>query len=100
MTKPLVHPAQSCMIAFMIMKATKISRGGQISVPAQIRRRWNTSRVLLEDQGDRLVVHPAPDDPITAFRGSLADVPTTSEELRAGARADELASEERRLRDA
>ena len=87
------------MILCMIMKGTKISRGGQISVPAEIRRRWNTSRVMLEDRGDSLVIHPAADDPIAAFRGSLADIPTTSDELRVAARADELASEERRLSD-
>ncbi len=81
------------------MKLTKISRGGQISVPAEVRKRWNTSRVTLEDRGDSLVIHPASDDPIAAFRGSLAGIPTTSDEIRAVARADELAAEDRRLSD-
>jgi AbrB family looped-hinge helix DNA binding protein len=57
----------------MSMKArTRISKGGQISIPAAIRRRWGTSTVALDDQGDRLVIEPAPDDPIAAAEGSLA----------------------------
>jgi bifunctional DNA-binding transcriptional regulator/antitoxin component of YhaV-PrlF toxin-antitoxin module len=62
------------MIAFMCMKMRmKISRGGQISVPAAIRHRWGTSTVSLEDQGERVVIEPAPDDPIAAAEGALAE---------------------------
>ncbi len=60
------------MVGFMIMKVTKISRGGQISVPAAVRKRWATSRVLLRDEGDRLVVEPASEDPVSAVRGMAA----------------------------
>jgi len=85
------------MVAFMYMKQIRITRGGQISVPAEVRRRWNTSRVTLDDRGDRLIVAPAPDDPITALRGSLKGrIDISSEELRAQARADERAAGERR----
>lgn len=89
------------MIESMTMKArTKISKGGQISIPASVRRRWGTSTVALEDQGDRLVIEPAPDDPIAAAEGSLAaefgsiDVAA----LRRIAREDARAAEERRAR--
>jgi bifunctional DNA-binding transcriptional regulator/antitoxin component of YhaV-PrlF toxin-antitoxin module len=62
------------MISFMCMKMRmKISRGGQISVPAAIRHRWGTSTVSLEDQGERVVIEPAPDDPIAAAEGALAE---------------------------
>jgi bifunctional DNA-binding transcriptional regulator/antitoxin component of YhaV-PrlF toxin-antitoxin module len=62
------------MISFMLMKMRmKISRGGQISVPAAIRHRWGTSTVSLEDQGERVVIEPAPDDPIAAAEGALAE---------------------------
>ncbi len=81
------------------MQRIRISRGGQISVPAEVRRRWNTSRVVLEDLGDRLVIHPAPDDPVSAVRGALAGLSATdSAKLRARARDDELAAESRRQR--
>ena len=32
----------------------KISKGGQISIPATIRHRWGTRTVALDDQGDRM----------------------------------------------
>ena len=51
----------------------RISKGGQISIPASIRRRWGTSTVSLDDQGDRIVLEPASDDPIAAAEGALAD---------------------------
>ncbi|MEJ7893920.1 MAG: AbrB/MazE/SpoVT family DNA-binding domain-containing protein [Solirubrobacteraceae bacterium] len=79
------------------MKQVRISKGGQISVPAEIRHRWKTSRVILEDLGDQLVIRPTADDPIAAFRGSLADPKMpSSDELRRMARADERTAEARR----
>lgn len=61
------------MIRFMVMKVRmKISAGGQISLPARVRRRWGTRTVALDDQGDRVVVEPAADDPIAAAEGALA----------------------------
>lgn len=44
-----------------------------MSVPAAVRRRWGTSTVIAEDHGDALVLRPAPDDPIAAAAGALAD---------------------------
>ena len=78
------------------MRMTTISRGGQISVPAEIRRRWGTSRVLLEDRGDAVVVRPLPADPIAAARGSLRAKAMTAEKARAGVRAEEAAAETHR----
>jgi AbrB family looped-hinge helix DNA binding protein len=50
----------------------RITNAGQVSIPAEIRRRWETSTVAIEDEGDRIVLRPVPDDPIAALRGSLA----------------------------
>jgi hypothetical protein len=50
----------------------RISAGGQVSVPAIVRKRWHTSTVVVEDRGDHLVVRPAPDNPVDAAYGSLA----------------------------
>jgi len=62
------------MLAFMVMKARmKITKGGQISIPARIRHRWGTSTVTLEDQGSRIVLEPASDDPVAAAEGALAE---------------------------
>ena len=76
----------------------KISKGGQISLPAAIRHRWGTTTVVLDDRGDRLVIEPAPDDPIAAAEGALAGEfgLLRGVDLRRAAREDEQASEARR----
>jgi bifunctional DNA-binding transcriptional regulator/antitoxin component of YhaV-PrlF toxin-antitoxin module len=80
-----------------LMKTAKITAGGQVSIPAEVRRRWATNRVVLEDLGDSLVVRPLPDDPVTALRGSLKGrLRVTTDELRRQARADEAAAERRK----
>lgn len=81
----------------MTMKRFRITRGGQISMPAHIRHRWNASAVTIEDRGDEVVVRPAPEDPVAAFRGSLAGpgAPDVAA-LRAGARREEQEIEDRR----
>ncbi|HXQ00519.1 MAG TPA: AbrB/MazE/SpoVT family DNA-binding domain-containing protein [Solirubrobacteraceae bacterium] len=80
-------------------KRLVISSGGQISVPAAIRKRWGTRTVLAEDHGDELVLRPAPDDPIAAVRGIFAEEMGSGrniDELRAGARAENAGLERRR----
>ena len=85
------------MIDFKIMKTAKITRGGQISIPSSIRRRWNTSTLTMEDLGDRVVLKPAPDDPIAAARGALAGaLSMSSGKLRKAAREAEAVAERRR----
>jgi AbrB family looped-hinge helix DNA binding protein len=81
------------------MKQARISRGGQISVPAAIRRRWNTDRVLVDDRGDEIVIRPLAHDPIAAARGLLK--PRAIDDGRSSADArkqtrDEEADTERR----
>jgi AbrB family looped-hinge helix DNA binding protein len=84
------------MISFMIMRTTKITRGGQISIPSRIRHRWGTSTLALEDLGDRVVLRPAPDDPIAAARGALAgELSMSSGQLRKAAREAEAVAESR-----
>jgi AbrB family looped-hinge helix DNA binding protein len=85
------------MIFFMIMKTAKITRGGQISIPSGIRRRWGTSTLALEDLGDHVVLRPASDDPVGAARGALAaELTIDSRQLRAAARNAESAAEQHR----
>lgn len=77
---------------------TKISRGGQVTVPAPVRRRWETEQVALEDHGDYLVLRPVP-DPVAGFVGFAAGRGRPAgEELRAQSRAEEAAAEDRRRR--
>ncbi len=83
----------------MAMRTLKISRGGQVSVPAEVRKRWGTSTVEVEDQGDMLVLRPAPDDPIAALRGVFAGQggAVTTEQAIADARVEDALSDDRRF---
>jgi bifunctional DNA-binding transcriptional regulator/antitoxin component of YhaV-PrlF toxin-antitoxin module len=57
----------------MVMaKRLVISSGGQVSVPAAVRKRWRTRTVLVEDHGDHVVLRPVPDDPVAAAVGAFA----------------------------
>ena len=77
---------------------TRITRGGQISIPAAVRRRWATDNILLEDSGgDKLVLRPLPADPIDAAIGSLPlPAGLTAERLRARAREEQREARHRR----
>jgi hypothetical protein len=79
------------------MRIARISKGGQIQVPADVRRRWGTDRVLIEDDGTALRIEPLPDDPIGAAFGSLpatSKVPT--DEMRHRFREEEALAEKRK----
>ena len=71
-----------------------ITERGQISIPADIRHKWNVRRVLLVDEGDRLVLRPVPDDPIAAVLGKYAWIEATSDEMRDEDRAVEIEKSE------
>lgn len=86
------------MIKFMNMKLRlRISKGGQVSIPARIRHRWGTSTVALSDEGHRIVLEPAADDPIAAAEGALATEfgKLDLRRLRREAREDERVAEAR-----
>lgn len=91
------------MLAFMLMRQrTRITKGGQISIPAAVRHRWGSSAVTLEDRGDAIVIEPAPEDPVTAAAGSLARFfPEGFDEpaIRASARAEEQHAARSKLGD-
>ena len=66
----------------MSSQLINISDRGQISIPSDIRRKWNVRRVLLVDEGDRLVLRPVPDDPIAAVAGKYSWIEATSDDMR------------------
>ena len=75
---------------------TRISRGGQVTVPAPVRRRWDTERVALEDHGDHLLLRPLA-DPVDSFLGFAAGHEgPPSERMRLQSRAEERAAGSRR----
>jgi len=74
----------------------KVTTSGQVSLPAPVRKRWGTAQVVIEDEGDRVVVRPLPDDPIAAACGSLRRSEVSSEAIRARERAADAARQRRR----
>lgn len=74
----------------------KVTAGGQISLPAELRRRWRVERVRLIDHGDHVEIRPLPDDSIGRLRGRYADLGTTTDALRAAGRAEDAEAEARR----
>jgi len=82
----------------MDVRTSHITKGGQISVPAAIRKRWGTRPLLIEDHGDRMIVRPADGDPLDAVIGRLEGKILGSDELRRIAREDEFDAEERKFR--
>jgi hypothetical protein len=65
-----------------LMRSMRISSGGQLSLPADVRRRWATERVVLEDLGDHLVIRPLPADPVGYARGAARWEGRPLEEIR------------------
>jgi hypothetical protein len=75
------------------MRVTQISQGGQVQIPADVRRRWGTRKVIVEDAGDSVRIRPVPDDPIDALMGIFAGG-LTSDEIRRITREEDAYLEE------
>ena len=73
----------------------KVSRNGQVSIPAEARTRWGVERVVVVDLGDRVVLRPlsagGPDDLV----GKYAGTGPSTDALRAAERRDEARRERR-----
>ena len=81
------------------MKVVTLTRGGQVSIPAEYRRDWTSMRVMVEVTERGLLLRPIPDDPIEAAMGSLAGKGRpgmTAAKALAQARAEERAIEKRK----
>jgi len=46
-----------------------VSGNGQVSIPAGARARWKTRQMIVVDLGDRVVMRPAPDEPVEKLEG-------------------------------
>jgi bifunctional DNA-binding transcriptional regulator/antitoxin component of YhaV-PrlF toxin-antitoxin module len=84
----------------MTVRIHRVTGGGQISLPADVRRRWRVDRVLVVDRGDHVIVRPAPENTIAALRGIWKDRRISTKELREIARQDEQHALARRERAA
>ena len=82
------------------MEIIRISKGGQISIPASIRKRWGVARLILDDRGEEVAVIPLPDDPIRAARGMFKGTGVTADEAMRELREEEAEAERRKWGDA
>lgn len=71
----------------------KLSRNGQVSIPAAARKRWDTDQMIVVDLGDRVVIRPMPADGRASLRGKYAGRGPTTDEMRAQARVEEAERE-------
>ncbi|WP_102140869.1 AbrB/MazE/SpoVT family DNA-binding domain-containing protein [Mycobacterium hubeiense] len=74
----------------------KVTRNGQVSLPAELRHRWGAESVLVVDRGDYAIVRPIPKDTVTALKGAFAGPGPASEKVRAAERKADAESESRR----
>lgn len=74
----------------------RLSRNGQVSIPAATRARWKAGRMTVVDMGDYLLIRPLSDDPIGDLMGKYAGLMPSTEEMRRQDRADDEERERRR----
>ncbi len=77
----------------MSTKQAKVTRNGQVSLPADIRHRWNAGSVLIVDRGGYAIVRPIPADLVGELQGSHAGPGPNTDEARAAEREAQHARE-------
>ena len=73
----------------------RLSRNGQVSIPAATRARWKADRVTVVDMGDYLLMRPLSDDPLGDLVGKYAGLMPSTAEMRRQDRADDDERERR-----
>lgn len=71
-----------------------MSRNGQVSIPAEIRARWGSRRLIVVDMGEYAIVRPVDPDAIERLRGILKGPGPSTAELRRQEREAEAEREE------
>lgn len=74
----------------------KVSANGQVSIPAAVRARWGSERVVVVDLGDRLVVRPLPADAVGSLVGKYRGRGPSTESARRATRLAEAAADRRK----
>lgn len=60
----------------------KVSANGQVSIPAEVRARWNTEKVVIADMGDYIVIGPASENPFDEIVGKYPGRGPSTDEMR------------------
>lgn len=72
-----------------------LSGNGQVSIPANVRARWNARCIVVVDLGDRVVMRPASEDPVATLRGKYRGAGPSTQVARDRERAADAKSERR-----
>jgi bifunctional DNA-binding transcriptional regulator/antitoxin component of YhaV-PrlF toxin-antitoxin module len=71
----------------------KVSKNGQVSIPAETRARWRAEQVIVVDLGDYIVMRPLPADPIGELVGKYKGRGPGADEARRLAREEDAEDE-------
>ena len=74
----------------------KVSANGQVSIPAEVRARWNTERVAIADMGDYIVIGPMSENPLDELVGKYPGRGPSTDEMRRMDREEDARYEARR----
>jgi AbrB family looped-hinge helix DNA binding protein len=67
----------------------KVSRNGQVSIPAEARARWGADRVVVVDLGDRVVLRPVSPGGVDDLVGKYAGTGPSTDVQRRTERVDD-----------
>lgn len=67
----------------------KLSSNGQVSIPAEVRARWQADRMIVVDLGDMIVMRPYPEDPVGSLAGKYAGRGPSTDDARVADRRND-----------
>lgn len=77
----------------MTVTELKVTANGQISIPAAVRRRWKTDRVIAIDTPHGLVIRPYDPNPVRRIAGKYERRGPSIDEARQAAREEDAERE-------
>ena len=74
----------------------KVSANGRVTIPAEVRARWNTERVAIADMGDYIAMQPMSENPLDELVGKYPGRGPNTDEMRRMDREEDARHEEAR----
>ena len=74
----------------------KVSANGRVTIPAEVRARWNTERVAIADMGDYIAMRPMSENPLDELVGQYPGRGPSTDEMRLMDREEDARYEEAR----
>ena len=93
--KRAIHTTQE-VEAVPLGYVMKVSANGQVSIPAEVRARWNTEKVVIADMGDYIVIGPMSENPLDELVGKYPARGPSTDEMRRMDREEDARYEAKR----